>query len=89
MSHFADANVILEILLPDRPKAAAAERALLKADDLKTSPLGAHLYVHFGKKGGLPLDQLLENITKYRFTAFGAEEIAWAVKLLNRVSSDA
>ncbi|HUS25845.1 MAG TPA: hypothetical protein VMY99_00660 [Nevskiaceae bacterium] len=57
MSNFADANILLEILLPDRLKAAAAKQALLESTRLKISPLSAHLYVHFGKKGDLPVAQ--------------------------------
>jgi predicted nucleic acid-binding protein len=86
MDTLVDVNVLLELILPDRPKAPEAARFLGASENLVLSPLTAHLYVYFGKKAGLDLNDLVSDLANYRFTNFGAQEVAWAAA--NRQSND-
>jgi predicted nucleic acid-binding protein len=77
MSVFLDANILLEVLLPGRPKAAlAAEYA---QDETVVSPLSAHLYVHFGKKEGFPVGVLTRQLALLNYASLGGEEVQWAI----------
>jgi predicted nucleic acid-binding protein len=86
MSTFLDANVLLELLLPGRAKTAAARQLVAHASGIVISPLTAHLYVHFGRKGGVSIHKLLQDVGRYNYTAFGVREITWAVA--NRQNDD-
>ncbi len=86
MITFFDANVLLEILLPERSNPDRAIQALRAASAQVVSPLTVHLYAHFGQKQGFELSQLLEDVSKYLISELGANEVAWAIK--NHQGSD-
>jgi predicted nucleic acid-binding protein len=75
---FADANVLLEATLQGRRSAQAAQDYLGTSGSIIVSPLSAHLMVYFGQKDGLELPFLLGQLAQFKFTDFGAAEIAWA-----------
>ncbi|NNN21595.1 MAG: type II toxin-antitoxin system VapC family toxin, partial [Acidimicrobiales bacterium] len=77
MSTFLDTNVLLEVLLPGRPKAKAAARYALR--ESVVSPLTAHLYVYFGEKEGFPLESLMRNLALLKFTDLGDTQVRWAI----------
>ncbi len=76
---FVDANVLLETILQSREHAELA-RQYLSTNRIIISPLTAHLLVYFGQKDGLKLDQLLNLLTKHKFSDFGTEQITWAIQ---------
>jgi predicted nucleic acid-binding protein len=80
MKTFFDANVLLEILLPDRDNPGRATRALRSATTQIISPLTVHLYAHFGRQQGFVLDDLLADVSNYATSDLGASEVAWAIK---------
>jgi len=61
---FADANVILETLLPGRPRAQEVE-VLLRGKDICISMLTIHLAYHFGLKEKYELNQIQRAIDGY------------------------
>ena len=86
MKAFFDANVLLEILLPDRDNPDRAIQALRAASAQVVSPLTVHLYVYFGQRQGFESEQLLADVSKYLISDLGASEVAWAIK--NHQNSD-
>lgn len=79
MSTFFDANVLLEILIAQRPGKTAAIAALGEAKKAFISPLSVHLYVYFGKKEGYPVTQLSEEVLAYQITDMGPAVVQWAI----------
>lgn len=77
MSIFLDANILLEVLLPGRPKATLAESYIQK--EVIVSPLSAHLYTYFGVKEGFSIDVLTRNLALLQYTNLGEGEIRWAI----------
>jgi len=77
---FADANVLLEAVLQDRPRAQAAQDCLGTSGSIVVSPLSAHLLAYFGVKDGLSLDEALRLLAQLKFTEFSTAEIAWACR---------
>lgn len=80
MKTFFDANVLLEVILPDRQRVEAAKQAIATAQAQIISPLTVHLYVHFGQKQDFPLQQLLANIELFELTDMSQPEVRWAIK---------
>ncbi len=77
MSVFLDANILLEVLLPGRPKATLASS--YARNEAVVSPLSAHLYVHFGKKEGYSVNALCNRLALLNYTSLGKAEIHWAI----------
>ncbi len=77
MSVFLDANVLLEVLLPGRPKTEIADTYVQKESIV--SPLSAHLYTYFGTKEGYPIKALTRQLTLLKYTELGVGEINWAI----------
>jgi predicted nucleic acid-binding protein len=86
MKTFFDANVLLEILLPDRANPDKAIKALQATNAHIISPLTVQLYAHFGHKQGFDLDQLLKDVSLYTISDFGKDKVAWAIN--NRQDAD-
>lgn len=84
MSAFLDANILLEVLLPGRPKAALAEKYM--QDEAVVSPLSAHLYAYFGKREGFSMEALTSHLGLLNFTSLGGDEVRWAIT--NRQDDD-
>lgn len=61
---FADANIILEILLPGRPKSQDVEK-LLRGKDICISMLTVHLVYHFGLQERYELNQIKRFLDGY------------------------
>jgi predicted nucleic acid-binding protein len=77
MRIFLDANILLEVLLPGRPKAALAE-SYAKQESV-VSPLSAHLYAYFGKKEGYSIEVLTGQLALLNYTDLGGDEVRWAI----------
>lgn len=84
---FLDANVVLEIVLKDRPYFEQAQEFLgLLNDDTAISILTVHLLMHFGRKQNI-VDELLENIIgENELLSITPEDYVWAS--LNERSKD-
>jgi predicted nucleic acid-binding protein len=76
---FADANILLEVILPDRPAIEAAQD-YLGLNHVVISPLTAHLVVYFGLKANLTLPYLLGQIGQFEFTEFNTAAVNWAMQ---------
>ena len=77
MSAFLDANILLEVLLPGRQKAALADKYL--QEEAVVSPLTAHLYAYFGTKEGFPIETLTKQLAFLNYTELGDDEVRWAI----------
>lgn len=77
---FLDANVVLEIVLKDRPHFNQAVRFLeTVTDDTAISLLSTHLIMHFARKEKVD-DSLLENVIgENELLAITPEDYIWAV----------
>jgi predicted nucleic acid-binding protein len=77
---FLDTNIVLEIILKDRPHFEAAQKYLeTAADETAISVLTAHLVMYFGRKAGIA-DELLENlINENELLSITPEDYVWAV----------
>jgi predicted nucleic acid-binding protein len=77
---FLDTNVILEVILKDRPHFDAAQHYLeTVADETAISVLTVHLVMYFGRKAGIP-DELLETfINENELLSITLEDYVWAV----------
>ena len=64
MALFADANVILEVLLPDRSKTQAVEK-LLQGKAICVSMLTIHLAYHFGLKEKYEMNRIKQVLDNY------------------------
>lgn len=80
MKTFIDANVLLEVLLAGRKRAATATASLRRIDDGAVSPLTVHLYVYFGRKEGYTIDELLQDLQNFRTVTMDAAVVDWARK---------
>jgi predicted nucleic acid-binding protein len=76
---FLDANVVLEIVLKDRPRLEQAQQFLgTLTDDTAISVLTVHLLMHFGRKQGIT-DKLLENVIgENELLSITPEDYVWA-----------
>ena len=77
MSVFLDANILLEVLLPGRQKAALADRYV--QNEAVVSPLSAHLYAYFGTKEGFSIETLTKQLALLNYTKLGDDEVRWAI----------
>lgn len=77
---FLDANVILEIILKDRPHFNQAKMFLeATSDDTAISILSTHLIMHFGRKEQVG-DALLESVIgENELLSITSEDYVWAV----------
>jgi predicted nucleic acid-binding protein len=78
---FADANVILETLLPERPKALQAEQSLA-GRTVYISMLTVHLAYHFGKKEGYSLQEIKTALAGYHVLDLTREDYQSAGRLV-------
>ena len=78
---FLDADVLLEIILKDRPHVNQAKQFLEALDDdTAISLLTAHLIMHFGRKEHI-VDGLLERVIgENELLAITPEDYIWAAK---------
>jgi predicted nucleic acid-binding protein len=76
---FLDANVLLEIVLKDRPRLEQVLQFLETLnDDTAISILTVHLLMHFGRKQGIT-NELLENIIgENELLSITPEDYVWA-----------
>lgn len=76
---FLDANVVLEIILKDRPRLEQAQQFLESlTDDTAISILTVHLLMHFGRKQGIT-DELLEKVIgENELLSITPEDYIWA-----------
>lgn len=77
----ADANVILETLLPERPKVAAVEQSLA-GKTVHISMLTVHLAYHFGKKEGYSLAEIKSSLEGYEVLDLTREDYQLATHLV-------
>lgn len=77
---FLDANIILEIVLKDRPHFNEVVELLKYIDeDTAISMLSVHLIMHFGRKEQIE-DELLEKvINENEILSLAPEDYVWAV----------
>lgn len=77
---FLDANVILEVILKDRPHFNQAKKFLETVnDDTAVSVLSTHLIMHFGRKEHIE-DALLESVIgANELLSIIPEDYVWAV----------
>jgi predicted nucleic acid-binding protein len=77
---FLDTNVVLEVILKDRPHFEEARKVLDTISEVTAiSILTAHLIMHFGRKAQIP-DELLEGIiNESELLSITAEDYVWAV----------
>ena len=77
---FLDANVLLELLLPDRPKTAALAIVLSKLEHKTAiSALTVHLVMHFGRQAGINDELIHAIVTLNTMLASTEADYAWAV----------
>lgn len=77
---FLDTNILLEIILKDRPKRLQVE-SFLKAVDEPTaiSMLSVHLIMHFGRKTKTNDDLLRGFISENEILSLMPEDYGWAL----------
>lgn len=78
---FSDANVILETLLPNRPKVGEVER-LLAGKTVYIAMLTVHLAYHFGKKEGYSLLEIKSSLDGYQVLNLTDEDYKLAINLI-------
>lgn len=79
----ADANVLLEILLPGRLRFAEAARSLSQHADVRISMLSVHLILHFGLKEGLALYHITKFLSSYIKESLHSEDYNMAMSMLS------
>ena len=84
---FLDANVVLEVILKDRPHFDEAKKFLETITDVTAiSVLTVHLIMHFGRKAGIRDDLLEGIINENELLSITPEDYIWAV--LNEQGKD-
>jgi len=73
-----DANVLLEVLLEGRKRSHIAATVLGRASKIALTPLSYHLYVHFGKKEGHSVEELIADLADFEVLAMNDDTINWA-----------
>lgn len=79
MALLADANVILEVLLPGRPKAQIVE-SFLRGKSVCISMLSVHLAYHFGTKEGYGIEQISQFLDGYAILDLTSEDYRVALR---------
>jgi predicted nucleic acid-binding protein len=76
---FLDANILLEQLLPNRPRTETVTEALATLDALTcVTTLTVHLVLHFGRLDGVPDKLLHEALARQRILPLAPEDYIWA-----------
>ncbi len=77
---FADANIPLELSLPDRRHRPDVESVLGSiTEPVAVSTLTAHLMWYFGRKDAIPDEDIRTSVAAYKLLDFVAEDYIWAV----------
>jgi predicted nucleic acid-binding protein len=79
---FADANVVLELLLFGRQKAAVVSSIIAQSPAVAISMLTVHLAHYFGKKEGMKFDEVAELLVDFIIEDLTKEDYKLAQKLL-------
>ena len=75
-----DANVLLNILLPDREDHAVAIKLAETIKEVPcATPLSVHLVFYFGKKAGVPFDDLVSFCSSFDIIEMSWPEVNWAM----------
>jgi predicted nucleic acid-binding protein len=78
-----DANILLEVLIPNRPRANSVDKWFERNESpLTISMLTVHLVLHFGIKVGLSSEQLKQFLADYSMEALLPEDYTVALRLL-------
>lgn len=75
---FIDTNVLLDVLLPDRPRFVLASQFISNSPSLAISALSVHLAVHFGKKFHLQPDNIKTAIELLAVLPIEQTTLQWA-----------
>lgn len=76
---FVDANITLELLLPDRPRVPQVAEILGAESDLTISALTGHLVWHFGRRQGLSDQIIAKHAGSYKMLPLYPSDFAWAL----------
>ncbi len=75
---FFDANIVLDVIIPGRPRATLARRALTANTPAAISTLTVHPIGHFGRQAGLDLGTIQLIVSDLRLLALDEAAVAWA-----------
>lgn len=75
---FLDANVLLDIILPERPRLALVQQFLADTPAVAISALSVHLAVHFGQKAGLQRSGIEATLAPLLILPINGEAVQWA-----------
>lgn len=76
---FIDANVLLELILPNRQRASSVATELNKlTEQAAISTLSVHLIMHFGRRERIHDSTLHKIIEQYAIVPLEAEDYKWA-----------
>lgn len=75
---FIDANVLLDLVLPGRPRFTFASHLVSASAGITISALSVHLAVHFGKKYDITPEEIRETITGLLVVPLDKGVVDWA-----------
>ncbi len=78
---FADANIVLELLLPDRIRKHAVAKAL-RGEQAAISMLSVHLAHYFGRKEKYTAEQIHDSLSEFQLLDVTADDYVQALELL-------
>lgn len=85
-----DANVLLDVILPNRPRYDFVSKYLKTEPGISISALSVHLAVHFGKKFSLAPDEVRSGLAELIIMPIDEQTVSWAFdKLQNSDFEDA
>lgn len=76
---FVDANVLLELLLPDRPRVREVARVLSETQRPGIVTLTAHLAWHFGRQAHVSDAIIAKQVALFELLPLTPADYAWAV----------
>jgi predicted nucleic acid-binding protein len=80
----ADANILLELILPGRPKTKAVEDYLLANEaTVYISILSVHIVYYYAVKAGYNLADIDSFVSQYSIASMGAEEYQLSKSIIN------
>ncbi|HSH18020.1 MAG TPA: PIN domain-containing protein [Candidatus Saccharimonadales bacterium] len=78
---FLDANILLELILPDRKQAVSVDRTLAGlAEPTAISMLSLHLVYHFGRKAGIQDVHLRAVLAPHELLSSQPADYEWALE---------
>jgi predicted nucleic acid-binding protein len=75
---FLDASIVLDMILPDRPRIEAVAEYLAGNTNAAISPLSIHLAVHFGKKHALHPAAIRSSLERLPILPLNQQAVLWA-----------